>query len=90
MQVKLQKIGNSHMITIPATIVKNARLKAGISLEIKEVDKSLVINVPQKEEKKIGLSDIKPMFKLRKKMSKKDFKDELKEIKQYRYDKKLT
>ncbi len=85
MDMKLQKIGNSHMVTIPAKLMKSARLSVGQSLRVSFNDGKIEISTLKKIKvaKKLAVAPIKlktisiPNF---------DFKQSMKWIKESRYD----
>lgn len=49
MKTKLQKIGNSTGVIIPAHLLKKLNLKAGVAVEVKEKNNSIVIEPIEEE-----------------------------------------
>lgn len=61
MTVKLQKVGNSMMITLPKKIIKEAGFKRGDQLEVVMVDGEVKV---QKKKAKKSLADFAGIIKL--------------------------
>ena len=53
MEIKIQKWGNSDGIRIPSSILKSLNIKTNDILNIEEVNKKIIISIPEK--KKISL-----------------------------------
>jgi antitoxin component of MazEF toxin-antitoxin module len=82
MDMKLQKIGNSHMVTIPAKLIRRSGLRIGQPLHVSLHEETIEIT-PQKKSKKINIADMKmktvsiPLF---------NFEESMKWRKAARYD----
>ncbi len=53
MEIRIQKWGNSDGIRIPSSILKSLNIKTNDILNIEEVNKKIIISIPEK--KKISL-----------------------------------
>lgn len=55
MEIKIQKWGNSDGIRIPRNILKSLNIKTNDILNIEEVNKKIIISIPEK--KKVSLEE---------------------------------
>ena len=55
MEIRIQKWGNSDGIRIPRNIIKSLNIKTNDILNIEEVNKKIIISIPEK--KKVSLEE---------------------------------